>query len=165
MSPGCAAKEWDVPPMAMGNRYAYGGNMAVARSIVERVGGFDENILTGGSELDFALRASRDADADVAAVPAALVHYRIPTSAWGRLKWQFQKERGRRYLLRKHDSTVLGPSLGDWAISWARLLVLAIRGVVGVPARQDAADLAGRLLGSAFWALVPRSLLVRRAAG
>jgi glycosyltransferase involved in cell wall biosynthesis len=155
--------EWALPPAASGRQYAYGGNMAVARSIVERLGGFDENILAGGTELDFAIRARHDVGATVTAVPAALVRYRLPTTSWGRLTWQFQKERGRNYLRRKHGGVVLREGFRSSAAAWATLLVLTSRGVLDRSVRRSAADLAGRLIGRIFWPLIPRALLVSSA--
>ena len=147
--------EWALPPTAFGSQYAYGGNMAVARAIIERLGGFDENIAAGGTELDFALRARRDTGATVMAVPSALVRYRLPASSWRFFVWQFRKERGRSYLRRKYGSDLRKESIRSSVGAWARLLALTWQGLVDRAARQRAADLAGRLTGRVFWAVVP----------
>jgi len=150
-------------PKARGTRAAYGGNMAISRSIIERVDGFDENILAGGSEHDFVLRAERDAGATVTAVPTAVVHYRAPTSPWGRLAGQFRKERGRSYMRRKFGPDVFGSRLRSTAATWARLLILTPRAFADPAARLRVADLVGRLLGRSYWSFVPRPLLVNPA--
>ena len=155
LSPAANPVEWPLPPTSWGNRYAYGGNMAVARSIVERLGGFDENIAAGGTELDFALRARRDAGAKVTAVPAAVVCYRQPTSSWRFFVWQFQKERGRSYLRRKYRSDLRKESIRSSVGAWARLPALIWQGLVDRAARQRAADLAGRVIGRMLWPLLP----------
>jgi glycosyltransferase involved in cell wall biosynthesis len=161
MSVDASPTEWALPPVESGSQYAYGGNMAVTRSIVDRLGGFDENILSGGSELDFALRAARDADAVVTTVPAARVRHRVPTSAGGRLAWQFEKERGRAYLRKKHGGQLLSRSFRNLAAEWGHLLLISWRGLTDRSARLEAGELAGRVLGRTFWSVLPRSVVVR----
>jgi GT2 family glycosyltransferase len=146
-----------------GHSAAYGGNMAISRAIVERIGGFDENILAGGSEHDFVLRAVRDAQATVAAAPAAVVHYRVPATPWATLSWQFRKERGRTYMRRKFGPDVFGSRFRSWAGTWVRLLVFTPRAFADPAARLRVADLVGRLLGRCYWSLVPRPLLANPA--
>lgn len=163
MAPDPPQIEW-FRPRKPGPQQVAGGNMAVSRSIVKRVGGFDENILTGGSEFDFVLRAVRDAGAELRAVPTAVVDYRTPTSAWARLTWQFRKQRGHTYLRRKFSGDVFGSRLRSLAATWARLLAVAPRTFFDSAARLYAADQLGRLIGRGFWSLVPRRLLVNPAS-
>jgi glycosyltransferase involved in cell wall biosynthesis len=86
---------------SFGFPYALGGAMAMSRALVERVGGFDENIRRGGTEVEFCIQAIAKHGARVVPVPGACVTYRYPMSVVGRARMEFQREEGRRYLARR----------------------------------------------------------------
>ena len=54
-------------------------NLMVSRGVVEKVGGFDETMMTGGSDSDFVIRARRAGYVPWYA-PAAVVYHQIPNS-------------------------------------------------------------------------------------
>lgn len=64
-------------PVALGYLpYAVSANMAFHRAVWEDVGGFDESIARGGTEIDFCWRAQA-AGYKLGYVPEAVVHYRL----------------------------------------------------------------------------------------
>lgn len=85
-----------------GWQFAPGGNMGMPRDLAIAIGGFDENILAGGTETDFAIRAQQ-AGAKLVSVPGAVVEYRLPATSRTKFVRLFQRERGRAYMARKLD--------------------------------------------------------------
>ncbi len=86
---------------AFGFAYAVGGCMAVSRLLLDAVGGFDENITRGGSEVEFSIEAQLRHGATVVAVPEATVLHRVPGSMWGQARTHFSRERGHQYIERR----------------------------------------------------------------
>lgn len=73
---------WDAPPLPSG------GNRLVARYVFEQIGGFDENMLTGGCDRDFLLRAVA-AGIPMGWAPGALGRHLIPAEriTYEHIKW------------------------------------------------------------------------------
>ncbi len=81
---------------------ALGGAMAIGRTTLETLGGFDESILRGGSEVEFVVRAQLSGLARVAYVAGAEVSHQVPTSTLGTWARTIQRSRGHAYLAIKH---------------------------------------------------------------
>jgi glycosyltransferase involved in cell wall biosynthesis len=143
-----------LPGRSWGIPYAYGGNMAMTRAVFERVGGFDEEILAGGTEVDFCVRAARNCAIPVVPVPGAVIRYRLPTTGLGDFALVFKRERGHCYLRKKFGAGVVpGQSVGSQARDVVRLAWHAVRGVWDMASRMQAARLAGKFTGRAWWSI------------
>ncbi len=147
-------QRWPVPARAWGHAYAYGGNMATTRGVIEAVGGFDERIFAGGTEFDFCFRATRDHGVPTVGVPSALVRYRLPAAWTARFAQGFRRERGRCYLCRKFGTGVVhGRSVSEWVTEWLRLVRLVALMPFDAASRRGAARLAGSLFGRLWWSV------------
>lgn len=76
-----------------------GGNMAFHRALFDRVGGFDENIMRGGTEVEFCIRAQAMFGAHVVPVPEARVAHRTADSLRGRWVTEYGRQIGHTYVL------------------------------------------------------------------
>ena len=65
--------------------FAYGNALAARREVHEAIGGWDETVGCA-ADMDFCFRAARDAGADLAFVPEAVVRYRHRRSLAGTLR-------------------------------------------------------------------------------
>ena len=88
---------WGVPleepeRFADGQPYGWGGNMGLARTVWERLGGFDESWLTGFDDIEFFARAFR-AGHPFRWVDEAAVDYRIATGVRSNLRKAFDQGR------------------------------------------------------------------------
>lgn len=93
-----------LPPRNLGFEYGSGGNMGMPRALYDAMGGFDENVFRGGTELEFAIRAQVKGLCRVRAVPGARIHYRRPAGLLLAAKMGFQQASGRAYIERKFGS-------------------------------------------------------------
>jgi glycosyltransferase involved in cell wall biosynthesis len=102
-------------------RVPLGANMAVRRTLFERVGNFDTNLgrvgnsLRGQAQAEFFCR-SRDAGARGVYVPAMAVDHHVPSSRLTRRyfrRWWFMKGDGRHRLEQIHPTTELGVDLSQ----------------------------------------------------
>lgn len=143
---------WPSDPVSHGWRYAYGGNLAARRADLIKIGGFDESIRAGGSEVEMAIRGQASGVLEVVSAPDARISYRRAQSPMGIFLTQFRKERGRSYLSIIHKS--LGIEGRDLR-SYLGLGVGIARGVMSSdPDSRRARRLArllGRLIGWTWW--------------
>ena len=149
--------EWAGDTAAHGWPYALGGCLGVERDTVVQLGGFDEAITSGGTEVELAIRAQVNSQATVVAVPDAVVHYRIPPPASPRtwLAREFRKERGRAYLRAKFGAGVVADrSLRHLLALWATVPSAALAAVRRPDDRWRLARTLGKALGWVFWAPV-----------
>jgi len=102
-------------------RVPLGANMAVRRTLLDRVGNFDTNLgrvrnsLRGQSQAEFFCR-SRNAGARGVYVPAMAVEHHVPASRLTRRyfrRWWFMKGNGRHRLEQIHPTTELGVDLSQ----------------------------------------------------
>jgi glycosyltransferase involved in cell wall biosynthesis len=100
-------------------RVPIGANMAVRRSLIDRIGGFDPelgrrgNSLLGQEQAEFFCR-SRAAGSRGMYVPAMVLHHHVPASRLTRSyfrRWWFWKGVSRLRLERRHPVTELGVDL------------------------------------------------------
>jgi glycosyltransferase involved in cell wall biosynthesis len=120
--------------------YAYGGNMAMTRTLFELVG-IDAANAQWGADVDFSLRALELDGASIVPVEAAVVNYRQPGSAFGLAVRAFQQERG---LVRVDQATV---TVRAWVAGWRPAAAHVLR--LGQPsARRALGALVGRQLGT-----------------
>ncbi|HEX3391405.1 MAG TPA: glycosyltransferase [Solirubrobacteraceae bacterium] len=107
----------DLGPRDGWARFAWGSNMAIRRSALERVGPFDVSLEHGGDEQEFQERLGSPGAMYVAA--AALDHRRMPADAHlrplcraayvrGRAAWRFDAWRGRAPSLASELHTLAG---------------------------------------------------------
>ena len=120
VGPQAAYLRFPVPGDAWGHPYAYGGNMAVSRTALTAVGGFDEAMRAGGTEIDLALRL-RKAGATVRAVPDAVVHYHVPRRG-GLFRRSIRKQQGYAYINARHGPVIPSRSLLGHLEAWAWLM-------------------------------------------
>jgi glycosyltransferase involved in cell wall biosynthesis len=137
-------------------QYAYSSSLCVARGVVERVGGFDERIMVGGTEIDFAIRALRDGHVEVVHAPDALVRYRRIAAVRPAFRRGVAKELGHCRLFRTYGLTRVS------AKQQVRELLLVVRQVPGAlrsPIRRAmVAERAGRAVGKLIGGLRYRVL-------
>ena len=148
--------DW-APPRWGGWPFAFGNCMAGPRWIFERPGGFDENILIGGSETELAIRAQRQLGINVVGVPDALVWHRLPTTTTGWFRKHFARERGHAYIRRRHQGAAHRPSLRIGLAQIARgfgALATARASSTRSDALAHVARGAGTCLGSLWWGAV-----------
>ncbi len=97
--------EMGFPAKWNGWPYAHGGNMAATRPVFTKLNGFDENILIGGSEIEFAIRAQLLGGAQIVGVPDD-IYYRQPHGSKGLMRKNFDRERGYAYISITHSNSV-----------------------------------------------------------
>lgn len=134
-------------------RVPLGANMAVRRTLFDRVGSFDTNLgrvrnsLRGQAQAEFFCR-SRSAGARGVYVPAMAVEHHVPASRLTRRyfrRWWFMKGIGRHHLEQIHPTTELGVDL------------LQVPKIVGIPRYMYGS--AVRDVGGYFRALATGDLL------
>lgn len=135
--------------------FALGGSLGIERALAIELDGWDENILAGGTEFDFSVRAQAWCGATVVAVPDAVVGYREPSSSHGVLARELRRERGRAYIARKLAGEL--PGYRGWRhhlTIWKRLLWWCRAALGRNPAApRMLAQYAGRALGGTVWAV------------
>lgn len=90
-------------PVALGYMpYAVSANMGFHRRVWEAIGGFDEHVSRGGSEVDFSWRA-QETGFGLGFVPGAVVHYRLRTSLRAVTRQSYWYGRGDVRLARSRD--------------------------------------------------------------
>lgn len=132
--------------------YALGGNCGFRKDLALAVGGFDEQMTAGGTEVDFAVRVHHRFGLDAVDVPDALIGYRLPSHTWGRFRRSLGKARGVAYLRLRHGGTAGCPTsrhllTTPWRVLGATTWAL----VTGRPAEVDLATATARALGSLWW--------------
>lgn len=147
------------PGSLFGVPMVFGSSMAMERRVVHAVGGFDENILRGGTESEFALHAQSTFSMHVTVVPDAVITHWDPSSpklrlakAWSRTKGHSYINARYKHLPNVHESI---PSLKSLMLSLPKAL---IRLVVPHPEKARSAyalDIA-TLPASIFWLVLYR---------
>ena len=133
--------------------YAMGGNLGVETAIARSIDGFDERMFSGGTELDFAIRAQM-AGAVVTPVADAVILYRFPDRPEGLFPKGIRRERGRVYLSRKMPTAIADRGLRQYLHLWVGMATSLVAVVRRRPrAAGDLALLAGRAIGWPMWAL------------
>lgn len=108
------------PPLAFGYPFALGGAMAMSRRVFDLVDGFDENILRGGTEVEFCVRAQALFGVGVVLTPSALVAHREERSPLLAARASFQRQKGLHYVresLRRQGVPLPGPFTGHGRLS------------------------------------------------
>jgi glycosyltransferase involved in cell wall biosynthesis len=159
-APRAGDDAWSAPRFG-GWPFAFGNCMAGPRRIFEEPGGFDENMLIGGSDAEFAIRAQRRLRIDVVGVPDALVWHRLPATVGGWIDKQFARERGYAYIRRRHRGAVHRPMFKIGVAQVGRgVLQLAASGSRTRSARAKAVHLVARgafsIIGALWWGAVYR---------
>lgn len=149
----------DVPVVSdafdlVGVPYPLGSCMAMQRWIIDRVGGFDENVWRGGTEADFFVRVALATGLSYHYAQGATVRYRVDDGWRNEWKRSTTRARGQGYLTnvyrREPDCPAgvahsLGSSLRQWSEATLHLATGPDRG-------HQAAVAAGALV-RAFWLL------------
>jgi glycosyltransferase involved in cell wall biosynthesis len=136
--------------------HIFGGNAAFRRDLALEIGGFDEQIFSGGTEVDFSLRAIARG-AGVVYVPEARVGYRIPTSLLPSFSREFRACRGHEYLRHQNYFHRSGPPpLSSYLHPWKRLVSEVFSTIRGKPNRKVLGRLSARAVGATWWGLVFR---------
>jgi glycosyltransferase involved in cell wall biosynthesis len=151
--------------------FAFGGNLGVERSLAMSIGGFDESITLGGTEVEFCIRAQLMANARIARVDRAIVNHRAPAGTTHSISRAFRRERGHAYIARRYGEVStfaawLPHYLTGVKVRVNRCLFLLLTGARD-PYPRDLSSSFGRLLGYAVWRLharihVPRARLMTR---
>jgi glycosyltransferase involved in cell wall biosynthesis len=134
-----------------GWEYAPGGNLGVERSLAITIGGFDESIRFGGTEVEFCIRAQLMANASITRVEDAIVGYRFPEGAMPRFSRAFRRERGHAYIVRRYGDLRRGKR------AYLRAAKQVARSLSSRGAREpypkDFFAALGRLIGLTFWSI------------
>lgn len=132
--------------------YALGCNIAVQRDVFEALGGFDEDLVGGGEDVDLCWRAQH-AGHTLAKVPDALVAYRFRSGLWATVRQSYEYGRADARVAAKHRGQGLGQA--PWteyarAVVWLSLRVpyLVMGDVRAGLWLRFAAQRLGRLLES-----------------
>ena len=80
--------------------FVQGANIAVWKDVVEAIGGWDEELVAGGDDVDFSWRAQL-AGFSIIAITGGLVHYRLRHDLPGMAKQVYRYSRTDAQLLRK----------------------------------------------------------------
>jgi glycosyltransferase involved in cell wall biosynthesis len=88
-------------PVAGGLPYAVGASMGFHRLVFDRIGGFDEDFVFGGDEIDFCWRAQR-AGFRIGLAPRAVTYYRFRTGMWAYYRQYRRYEVGAAQVCAKH---------------------------------------------------------------
>lgn len=138
------SEDWQLP-VWNSERFAYGGNMAVNRDIALAIGGFDESVLLGGTDVEFSIRLRRALDIHPVAVPAAILHHRVPKRPSGQFVRAFRQQQGNAYMRKRFELRDLGHRIALSQLG---------RGFVPPYSSESVSLLArgsGRLMGIGFW--------------
>ena len=103
-----------------------GGNGGFPRRLAIALGGFDEQILAGGTEVDFTLRAF-ECGTRLVHCPDAVIGYRIVPGAMAAVGRELRRSRGRAYLGRRHRGRYgmnrrIDPFVRPWIAAASTLL-------------------------------------------
>lgn len=132
--------------------YALGGNCGFPRRLAEVVGGFDEQIRAGGTEVDFAMRVHDTVEVEIIDVPEAIIGYRLPVDRSGRVRRGFAKTRGRSYLARRYGHRPGFPSPWRTFVHPWRALAAVVRDrLLGRPLSLDLDTAIAHALGTLAW--------------
>lgn len=127
--------------------YAIGCNVGATRGVFERVGGFDEQFLCGGEDVDFSWRAQL-AGVELHYAPTAVVSYRHRTTTRAALRQIHGYARSEVALYRKFRSAGLSrPALRSTARQYAWLLARLPLVVNPGPGRRHWLRVAAKRLG------------------
>jgi len=139
--------------------FARGCNVAVWRDVVEAVGGWDEDLLAGGDDVDFSWRVQL-AGYQLVAAERALVHYRLRPDMSGMAKQVYRYSRSDAPLLRRYRAQGASGSGMPRLVRDVGWMIVALPKVTHVGWRGKivarAAQLGGRIAGSVrhrVWAL------------
>jgi glucosyl-dolichyl phosphate glucuronosyltransferase len=136
-------------------RVPLGANMAVRRTLIDRIGGFDPGLgrrgrsLLGQEQAEFFCR-SREAGARGLYVPAMLLHHHVPATRLTRgyfRRWWYWKGVSRSRLDQRHPVTELGVDLSR---------VMRLGGVPRFMVGSAARDAAGWVAALISWDTVSR---------
>lgn len=129
---------------AFGYPYAVGGALATTRTLLDRVGGFDETLSRGGTDLELSIEAQRRCGARLVPVDDARVLHRVPRSVGARAHQHYARERGHQLLLRRLAADgASAPARTPAALSWSNRAAAA--GGWHLLAAEVAGRAAGRL--------------------
>ena len=134
-----------------GTPYMLGGNGGFRRTLAHDIGGFDEQILEGGSEVDFGFRAI-DHGATVRYVAHAVVGYREPITTAGLFRREFRRSRGAAYIGLRHPTRSSANSLaGVFVLPWKKAAFAVWQAGTGTGRQHAVAKAFGRALGMTWW--------------
>ncbi|ROZ63030.1 glycosyltransferase [Kocuria soli] len=136
----------ELPTIFDHHRYPVGANMGVRRTVLQRIGGFDESFVRGHEETDFAWRA-QDTGYTLGYVPDAVVDYTERADARGELRRFRHYGRTSLQLWCRHRDKL--PPHGVSARGAVRALVTLLPSALGL-VRGTAEHHSARRLG---WAL------------
>lgn len=134
--------------------FAVGASLGVRADVYSAIGGFNEDYVGGGDEVEFCWRAQL-ARYVIGCAPDAVMHYRLRDQLWPLAKQAYGFGRSHAQLMRDFQAHGLGP-VNAWAAtqSWYKL----IRRLPELSSRDDvgmwvygAALQAGRLAGSVHY--------------
>jgi glycosyltransferase involved in cell wall biosynthesis len=156
----CSGINTPVPPVPMfGFPMVLGSSMAMERRVVHAVGGFDENILRGGTENEFALRAQAVFSMNVIVAPDAAITYWDPSSPKLRLAKAWSRTKGHSYINAKykHLPSVQEsiPSLRSLISPLPKALIRLLVPRREIPRSTYAMNIA-TLPASVFWLVIYR---------
>lgn len=136
---------------AFGYAFAVGGALATSRALLTNMGGFDESLVRGGTEVELCIRGQREHGARVVAVDEARVRHRVPMTVIGRAHLHHVRERGHADIRRRFT----GP---EGAALPARTSSASWRERVDVAGSWTLlmAEITGRATGRLRFTLLPR---------
>lgn len=138
--------------------YTIGANMGYRRGLHRTLGGFDEQFVLGGGDVDFSWRAQQLGET-IAFCPNAVVHRRHPTSARGLAKKFFTYGRADPLLYRRHARNGLrrqsARAVGD---RWWRLVTDAPADLRDPDRRSEWVSTVGWSAGRLYGCIEHRSL-------
>jgi glycosyltransferase involved in cell wall biosynthesis len=134
-----------------GTRYMLGGNGAFRRQLAFDIGGFDEQIYAGGTEIDFCFRAI-DHGTRVLYVPEAVIGYRVPSTPVGIAMREFRRTRGYAYLARRHgERWASSRPIDVFVRPWKQCAATTAVVLLGRVPPKEFPLAVGRLVGSMLW--------------
>lgn len=147
------------PGSLFGFPMVFGSSMAMERRVVHAVGGFDENILRGGTESEFALHAQVGFAMNVIVAPDAVITHWDPLSPKLRLAKAWSRTKGHSYINARYKDLPNVyqsiPSLKSLIISLPKALIRLVVPHREKPRSAYATDIA-TLPASIFWLVVYR---------
>lgn len=149
----------DVPAVSdafdlVGVPYPLGSCMAMQRWIIDRVGGFDENVWRGGTEADFFVRVALATGLTYRYVEGATVRYRVDGGWRNEWKRSTTRARGQGYLTNvyrrePHCPAAVTHSLRSSLRQWSEAMLRLATG----PDRGHQAAVAAGAIVRTFWLL------------